>query len=184
MDPSKGPGEGSSESGTANILKSPVSNPMSQSSQVPVAFVSGHMNITPDQFQTHYLPRIQDALSQGHQFVIGDAKGLDGLVLDYLLAQECAYPDIRESITVHVSRPYQVEKYQSLGVKTISNAEKHDKKNPRARHLNRDAGMTRSSDYDILWVRSEAEDRILFGEKWRPRISATEMNRRRRVEME
>lgn len=40
--------------------------------------------------------------------------------------------------------------------------------------------MTLNSDYDILWVRSEDESRAFYGTKWRPRISATELNRQRR----
>lgn len=174
------------------ISKSPItskpqftaSNATSLPSKAPVAFVSGHMDVTPEQFKMHYIPRLNDALSQGHQFIIGDAKGLDGMALDYLLAQTADYPNVRENITVHVSRPYQVGKYQSMGVKTICNAERYNKKDPRARHLNRDAGMTRASNYDILWVRSEPEARILYGEKWRPRVSATELNRRERLEMQ
>ncbi len=57
------------------------------------------------------------------------------------------------------------------------------KRNPRAGHLMRDRVMTECSDYDILWVGSEEESRELYGSKYRARISATEMNRLRRVEM-
>lgn len=46
----------------------------------------------------------------------------------------------------------------------------------------RDRVMTECSDYDILWVRSEEESKELYGAKYRARISATEMNRLRRVE--
>ena len=43
--------------------------------------------------------------------------------------------------------------------------------------------MTGATDYDILYVRSEDESRQLYGEKYRPRVSATEMNRMRRLEL-
>ena len=50
----------------------------------------------------------------------------------------------------------------------------------RQRHLDRDARMTAASDFDILYVRTDEEARGFYGEKWRKRISATEMNRDRR----
>ena len=43
--------------------------------------------------------------------------------------------------------------------------------------------MTAVSDYDILYVRSEAESRQLYGPKYRPRVSGTEMNRMRRAKL-
>ena len=52
----------------------------------------------------------------------------------------------------------------------------------RAHHLARDARLTAESDYDILWVRPEEEMKALYKENWRPRVSATEMNRLRRLE--
>jgi hypothetical protein len=43
--------------------------------------------------------------------------------------------------------------------------------------------MTRASDYDILWARSEEEARKRYGDKYRTRVSATELNRLRRLEL-
>ena len=53
----------------------------------------------------------------------------------------------------------------------------------RAHHLARDARLTEGSDYDILWVRGQEECRVLYGERWRPRVSGTELNRQRRLEI-
>lgn len=69
-----------------------------------------------------------------------------------------------------------------MGVKTVLSEGRYNKRDPRARHLERDRGMTESSDYDILWVRDE-ESRELYGARYRATVSATEMNRSRRVEM-
>jgi hypothetical protein len=44
----------------------------------------------------------------------------------------------------------------------------------------RDAAMTRDSDYDILRYRTESEAREAYGSGWWPRVSNTEMNERRR----
>lgn len=45
----------------------------------------------------------------------------------------------------------------------------------------RDAAMTRDSDYDILRYRTEEEARAVYGSGWWPRVSNTEMNERRRA---
>ena len=50
--------------------------------------------------------------------------------------------------------------------------------------MQRDAAMTAASDYDVSYVRSEEERRELYGCRYRPRVSATELNRRRRAELE
>ncbi|KAK3169892.1 hypothetical protein OEA41_009276 [Lepraria neglecta] len=144
-----------------------------------IAFISGHMNITPLQYSTHYKPRLDSALSLGHHIVIVDASALT-----YLLAQIDRYPDVRQHITVHVSRPGQLSKFQAMGVRTECSDERCDRREPQKRHLDRDARMTRASDNDILWARSEDEEREFYGEGWRARVSATEMNRLRRVEIE
>jgi hypothetical protein len=44
----------------------------------------------------------------------------------------------------------------------------------------RDAAMTRNSDYDILRYRTEDEAKEVYGSAWWPRVSNTEMNERRR----
>ena len=69
-------------------------------------------------------------------------------------------------------------------MRTECSVERCDRREPQKRHLDRDARMTRASDYDILWARSEDEERECYGERWRPRVSATAMNRLRRVEIE
>ena len=43
--------------------------------------------------------------------------------------------------------------------------------------------MTAASTYDILFVRSDEDNKALYGAKWRPRVSATELNRLRRAEL-
>lgn len=70
-----------------------------------------------------------------------------------------------------------------MGMNTSLSEGRYNKRDPRARHLERDRGMTECSGYDILWVRSEEECRELYGSRYRGRVSATELNRLRRVEM-
>ncbi|MCJ1389910.1 hypothetical protein MMC18_002767 [Xylographa bjoerkii] len=144
------------------------------------------MDLTPHQFQAYYHSQLDAALAKGHHFVVGDAKGVDADSLDYVLspANRERHPDVAARITVYCSRPRNVHLFEKLGVRVECAEEKHDQKNRRARHLNRDAVMTKASDYDILWARTDAEAKELYGAKWRAdRISATELNRRRRVEV-
>ena len=42
-----------------------------------VCFVSGHRNITQDEFDEHYIPLINDAVDDGCSFVLGDFEGVD-----------------------------------------------------------------------------------------------------------
>ena len=159
-----------------------------------IAMISGHIDISPADFATHYVPAIQLALSCGDYFILGDAQGTDTLALAYLL--EHGGPDIKHRIKVYASRPYHVAKFQGMGLTTSPDPLMHavagapstrrkgtSQGDSRARHLQRDARMTRASDYDILWARSEEDARRLYGEKYRTRVSATELNRLRRLEV-
>ncbi|KAF2450088.1 hypothetical protein P171DRAFT_204800 [Karstenula rhodostoma CBS 690.94] len=72
----------------------------------------------------------------------------------------------------HASLPWRTS-FTSLGVHVV---EVGDAITTRER----DAAMTRDSDYDILRYRSEEEARAVYGKGWWPRVSNTEMNERRR----
>lgn len=84
---------------------------------------------------------------------------------------------------MRVSRPGQVGTHQTMGLRTECAFERYDIRNPSARHLKRGARITQALDYDIIWARSEADEKTLYGEKWRPRVSAIELNKLRRLEI-
>ena len=42
-----------------------------------VAHVSGHLDLTDVEFQTHYAPQLEQAVARGCRFVVGDARGAD-----------------------------------------------------------------------------------------------------------
>lgn len=163
-----------------------------------IALVSGHTDLSAADFATHYVPRIAAALATGHRFILGDAAGVDTQALAYLLsgAVAAAHPRVAARITVYASRRHTVAALRARGLRVL--APDHPslrvertvgvvaRKGPDARrwhHIQRDANMTAASDYDILFTRSEEESRRLYGDKYRPRISATELNRRRREEL-
>ncbi|KAF2172264.1 hypothetical protein M409DRAFT_49987 [Zasmidium cellare ATCC 36951] len=141
-----------------------------------IAFISGHIDITPDQFHQHYSSPLETSVAANHNFILSTAKGTDTLALEHLLSHDVA----PSRITVYIARPtnprkggpVDVEKYTARGLRV----EVVD-----GWHTERDAEMTRVSDYDVLWVRPEEETRVLYGEKYRAgRISGTRKNEERR----
>jgi hypothetical protein len=159
-----------------------------------IAMISGHIAITPADFATHYLPAIDLAISRGDYFILGDAQGTDILALDYLLQH--GGPLIKHRITIYPSRPHNIAKFEAMGLGTSrsppeetparecsTRGRRRRQRDPQTRHLQRDRRMTMASDCDILWVRSDEEARALYGDKYQPRVSATELNSLSRLEI-
>ena len=97
-------------------------------------YVSGHLDITPDEFDVHYRPAIDEALARGDSFVVGDARGTDSMTQNYLLGKTTAV------VVYHMF----TNPRNNLGFKTIGGFESD---------VERDAQMTEDSDQDIAWVR-------------------------------
>jgi hypothetical protein len=105
------------------------------------AFISGHITVENEEFARHYADKILEAYSLGHHFVIGDADGID-LLAQKLLLVLGANP---ERVTIY----HMFDKPRfNLGFKT-SGGYKNDEE--------RDAAMTKNSNYDIAWVRPGKE---------------------------
>lgn len=101
-----------------------------------VAFVSGHLTLSSDEFDQHYLRPIREAMVRGDKFVVGDARGTDAMVQEYL------YRVGVEDVTVyHMFDKPRNNKYH---FPTKGGFQSDDE---------RDAAMTADSDYDIAWVR-------------------------------
>ena len=79
----------------------------SQSSPIPpasprrVAFISGHLDITPAQFAEHYHPALDAAIHRGDAFVLSDCAGVDTLALTYLRSRHVD----PSRITIYFSAP-------------------------------------------------------------------------------
>ena len=164
-----------------------------------IALISGHTDLSEADFSRHYRLQLISALDQGHHFILGDAAGADAFALTYLLspAVVLAHPDVKERITIYLSRKASIDRLQSQGLKVVPPDDrrlqaqqtdvvvsKKGRDSRRWHHVQRDAAMTTASDYDILYVRTEEESRKLYGAKYRPRVSATELNRLRRIEVD
>jgi len=99
-------------------------------------FISGHRDITPVEFNEHYIPAIEKALeNETYKFVIGDYWGADMLAQQYLLGR-----GIKEVIVYHMF----VEPRNNSGFPTKGGFQNDE---------SRDAAMTKISDEDIAWVR-------------------------------
>ncbi|MEO1527874.1 MAG: hypothetical protein AAFX06_20780 [Planctomycetota bacterium] len=103
-----------------------------------VCFVSGHLTLSPEEFDEHYRPAIDDALARGDAFVVGDARGADAMTQGYLMGKT-------DAVTVYhmFTSPR-----NNAGFRTVCGFETD---------LARDQQMTVNSDYDIAWVRPGRE---------------------------
>lgn len=102
-------------------------------------FISGHLDVTDAEFETHYKPRIQAAAEAGGAFVVGDARGTDHKAQVFLRVLN--HEHVRVFHMFEEARHH--EGYPTIGGFTSDDT--------------RDAAMTAASDEDIAWVRSGRE---------------------------
>lgn len=166
--------------------------------QPRTAFISGHTDLDQADFDRIYIPKIDAALEAGDRLILGDATGVDTQALEYLLnpSTRKRFPDVVQRIKVYASKVPNTKSLEARGVKVISpkdpslaptpeaeglvGFENKGRDRARFKYALHDAHMTLKSDYDILYARTEGESRDFYGSKYRPRLSATEINRRRR----
>jgi len=100
-----------------------------------ICFVSGHLDLTPEEFEQHYVPQLAQAVQDGCSFVLGDAKGADAM------AQLWLSNTIAEVTVFHMfdAPRHTVDRYERVGGFLTDHA--------------RDAAMTAASHHDIAWVR-------------------------------
>ena len=101
-----------------------------------VAFISGHRDLTEEEFNIYYKPVIDNAILNKHVFYVCDYYGADFMAQKYL--KSLNYPDV---IVVHMlesPRNY-------VGDYTLVGGFSSDE--------DRDAFCTGITDYDIAWSR-------------------------------
>jgi len=106
-------------------------------------FVSGHLDLTQEEFDEHYKTRLMAAVYEGAMFVVGDARGCDVMAQKFLqgIGALMAGPVI---VFHMLERPRNNPcLYEARG------GFKTDEE--------RDAAMTSASDADIAWVRPGRE---------------------------
>jgi hypothetical protein len=100
-------------------------------------FVSGHLNLSNEEFVTHYVPRLTPAIEQGANFVVGDAGGCDTKAMQFLA--ERVDPS-RLKVFHMLTEPRNFVE----GFPLVGGFESDEQ---------RDAAMTKASTDDIAWVR-------------------------------
>lgn len=109
-----------------------------------VIFVSGHMDLTNEEFEEHYVPRIREAWFRGCRFVVGDAMGLDTLAQRFLIELGKGNEDRRFEVYHMLEAPrFHMGRRNQKG--ELVGGFKSDEE--------RDEAMTMASDEDIAWVR-------------------------------
>lgn len=101
-----------------------------------IAFISGHLTISNEEFAEHYVPKLAEALERGDSFVVGDAKGVDDLAQEYLSYYT------QDNVTVY--HMFDTPRHNFDVFKTVGGFKSDEE---------RDAAMTDVSDYDIAWIR-------------------------------
>jgi len=128
-------------------------------------FVSGHRDVTTEEFQEHYIPLINAGLLMGDNFIVGDYEGVDIMFQNYW-SSKASLSD--GNITIYhmsISPRNYIQKTFDNQFRLNFQGGYHDDES-------RDAAMTRKSDIDLAWVR-EGKDK-----------SGTARNIERRKELE
>lgn len=105
-------------------------------------FISGHGNITFEEWLEHYKPLIDQALQEEACFIIGDFRGVDTLSMEYL-------KDKTTSVTI--THCFSSARYKVDIADLLSNGWQYV--GGFANDIERDAYMTENSDIDIAWIR-------------------------------
>lgn len=105
-----------------------------------VYFVSGHRDITEEEFQKHYESILWEAIMEDAEFVVGDCQGVDDMAQKYLKTLSA------KKITVY--HMFEEPKHNCGGTEL---------KGGYTSNVSRDFAMTLNSDKDIAWVRKGKE---------------------------
>lgn len=105
-----------------------------------VAFISGHRDVTDEEFKEHYAPLLDKAIDRGDNFVVGDYYGVDIMAQEYLASKSVA----KERVTVC---------HMFTAPRNIADAYAECVHGGFQDDIDRDSYMTWHSDYDIAWIR-------------------------------
>ena len=100
-------------------------------------FISGHLDLTEEEFEEHYAPLIQKHIDNGDNFIVGDSKGCDLMAQNYISQNT----DKCKTYVYHMHG------------KPRNNPNKFPTEGGFRTDNERDSSMTDDSDADIAWVR-------------------------------
>lgn len=110
---------------------------------MPIAMISGHLDLTQAEFDEHYIPLIAQAIVEECDFVIGDAPGCDAMA-QILLKDRQRIGGLVKVTVYHAGR-------------TPRNNKGFPTRGGYLSHTAKDSAMTAASDLDIAWVRPGKE---------------------------
>ena len=115
-----------------------------------IYFVSGHRDLTQEEFDEHYIPLIDKVLKEDiwAEFIVGDWEGCDTIFVEYMISKR-SYPDI---IVTCVENP----RIKPFGDDLFHYCRTYSKLCNTYDEC--DAFMTQESDFDIAWIRPGKED--------------------------
>lgn len=125
-------------------------------------FVSGHLDLTREEFDAHYAPYILSTLADGDNIVVGDARGADEMVQTFIRKWD-GIMSYTGTVTI----------YHMLTIPRF-NVARDPMRGGYQSNTAKDAAMTADSDFDIAWVRPEKHSSVSG------RVSGTESNLLRR----
>lgn len=110
-----------------------------EKNRIRTYFISGHLDLTTEEFKEHYQPMIENVIAGKYSFVIGDARGTDTLAQEFL----------KDYQNVTVYHMFDKPRNNVGSHKTVSGFKSDEE---------RDNAMTLASIHDIAWVRQGREN--------------------------
>lgn len=103
-------------------------------------FISGHLDLTPEEFAEHYAPRLLSACRDGAVFHVGDARGADAMAQEFLAGEGA---DVVVYHMFDAPRNCASGRFKLVGGFVSDNS--------------RDAAMTSATTDDVAWIRPGRE---------------------------
>lgn len=126
----------------------------SNNGSAKVAFISGHRDITQEEFQKNYVPEIvSHAISSGW-FVVGDCSGCDKMAAELIRDLAQTLPN---AIHLTIFHMFDTPRFE-LELNHARNPESSiDYMGYYKTDIERDSAMTQESDFDIAFIRDKSK---------------------------
>lgn len=118
-----------------------------------VVFISGHRNITQEEFQEHYHKQLNNYILNNVSFVLGDSLGCDQMALDYLIDKKYEPNKITVYIADDSLRNWDLSKNKYSDYNIIFKRKAPEDPYNFRNYNDRDNHLTNISNKDLLWVR-------------------------------
>lgn len=120
-----------------------------------VYFISGHRDLSYEDFKKYYIPKIKEAIQEGLnvEFIVGDCDGCDKYAMDYIFNET-----IYDLTIYHMSnKPRNTPNDKHPGGLVSSYKAIHFRSGFKSDE-ERDSAMTRDSDFDIAFIKDDRWD--------------------------